>query len=68
MLYKSDIIIIIIIIIIVITIIIIIIIIIIKIINWYDLLHFNNQPSFTVKNPRLQLVKIDHVISVYLLL
>mgnify|MGYP001800539130 CR=1 FL=1 len=27
---------------------------------------FNKQPSFTVKNPRLQLVKIDHVISVYL--
>ena len=24
------------------------------------------QPSFTVKNTRLQLVKIDHVISVYL--
>ena len=23
------------------------------------------QPSFTVKNPRLQLVKTDHVISVY---
>ena len=27
---------------------------------------FNKQPSFTVKSPRLQLVKIDHVISVYL--
>ena len=27
---------------------------------------FNKQPSFTVQNPRLQLVKIDYVISVYL--
>ena len=26
----------------------------------------NKQPLFTVKNPPLQLVKIDHAISVYL--
>ena len=30
------------------------------------LIVFNKQPSFTVKNPHLQLVKIDLVISVYL--
>ena len=30
------------------------------------LTQFNKQPSLTVKNPHLQLVKIDHVISVYL--
>ena len=30
------------------------------------LLVFYKQPLFTVTNPPLQLVKIDHVISVYL--
>ena len=28
--------------------------------------HFNKQLLFTLSNPRLQLVKINHVISVYL--
>ena len=28
--------------------------------------YINKRPSFTVKNPHLQLVRIDHVISVYL--
>ena len=32
--------------------------------NWQIM--FNKQPSFTGKIPRLQLVKIDHVFSVYL--
>ena len=32
----------------------------------YIIYIFNKQPSFTVKDPCLQLVKIDHVISVYL--
>ena len=31
-----------------------------------DLNAINKQPSFTVKNPRLQLVKTGHVISGYL--
>ena len=35
-------------------------------ISWQLLIAFNKQPWFTVKNPRAQLVKIDHVISVYL--
>ena len=34
--------------------------------TFFDENDFNKQPSFTVKNPCLQLVKIDHMISVYL--